>query len=239
MTSYKLLQWDSDFFGFGVASLGDTPLRGAELRSALDGLRTRGVRLVYWAPPAADHAAERAGRAEHGRLVDRRTTYAIDLATIASRTPSSAAISSYDQGAANDDLERLAIQSGRLSRFAVDPEIPRERFESLYRLWIRNSLSGELARAVLVARQAERIVGMVTLAEADGSGSIGLIAVDEGARGQGLGSALVQSALLWCRERDLRETTVVTQGGNLAACRLYEKHGFRCARVQTFFHFWL
>lgn len=236
---FKLLPWDSEFFGFPVASLGEAPLDHAELRAALDEMREHAVRLVYWAPPAADVAAERAGRAERGRLVDRRTTYAIDLAGRDPDGPAKADIATFEGRESSPELERLAIQSGRLSRFAVDPEIPRHRFEALYRLWMRNSLSGDLASAVLVARQADAIVGMVTLAEADDRGSIGLIAVDESARGRGLGSALVRASFTWCRERGLGELTVVTQGSNLPACRLYEKHGFQRSRVQSFFHFWL
>jgi dTDP-4-amino-4,6-dideoxy-D-galactose acyltransferase len=239
MTSDEQLPWDSQFFGFGVASLGSAPLDRDQLRTALAGLRRQGVRLVYWGPPAGEPASERAGRAEHGRLVDRKTTYALDLATVKRWPAAAPVVTPYEGRESTPELERLAIQSGRLSRFAVDPEIPRERFEELYRLWLRNSLSGELAHAVLVARRGEGVVGMVTLVAAEDHGSIGLIAVDQIARGLGLGSALVESALRWGRDRGLPEIRVVTQGDNLPACQLYEKHGFRPTAVQNFFHFWL
>lgn len=240
MTNHEPLPWDSEFFGFGVASLGEQPLGRAELRSALDDLRTRGVRLVYWAPPAADLDSDRAGRAESGRLVDRKTTFAVDdLAGLDPAPAASRRVRRYEHKTCTPELERLAIQSGGQSRFAVDPKIPRERFESLYRLWMRKSIGGDLAQGVLVAGEAGRIEGVITLADKDGAGSIGLIAVDESARGRGLGSALIRSALHWARARSLERMRVVTQGDNLPACRLYEKHGFERVGVQSFFHFWL
>jgi GNAT superfamily N-acetyltransferase len=66
-----------------------------------------------------------------------------------------------------------------------------------------------------------------------------LVAVAEAARGQGLGGALVRAALLWAQARGLTRTSVVTQGRNAAALRLYAAHSFVVQRQQVWQHLWL
>jgi len=136
-------------------------------------------------------------------------------------------------------LEHLAVEAGIYSRFRVDPRIPKEKCADLYSRWIRNSTNRQLADAVLVARQSGKIVGMVTVGVKNGAGDIGLIATDASVRGNKLGSALVLAAQEWARKRGLKRAQVVTQGENTAACKLYEKCGYRAARTENFYHFWI
>lgn len=80
---------------------------------------------------------------------------------------------------------------------------------------------------------------MVTLGVKNGRGDIGLFAVDPSMRRRNLGVALVRAAQEWTRRKGLRFAQVVTQGKNIAACRLYEKCGYRIEKVDFFYHFWL
>ena len=94
--------------------------------------------------------------------------------------------------------------------------------------------------AVLVAELDGEAAGYVTchLASPSNRGSIGLIAVSEDARGQGLGGELVFGALGWCSEHGAAEVSVVTQGANIAAQRLFQLCGFRTASLGLWFHRW-
>jgi dTDP-4-amino-4,6-dideoxy-D-galactose acyltransferase len=67
---------------------------------------------------------------------------------------------------------------------------------------------------------------------------IGLVGVDSAARGQGVGSTLVRAAGQWCRNQGARELTVVTQGKNRAAQRLYQRCGFLTQDLQFWYHKW-
>ena len=51
------------------------------------------------------------------------------------------------------------------------------------------------------------------------------------ARGQGLGSALVEAAERRARDRGARSLRVETQDVNVPACRLYHAQGFRLERA--------
>lgn len=137
------------------------------------------------------------------------------------------------------DLEALAIQSGPYSRFSVDPKLPEEKFIELYKIWINRSLKKEIADEVLVIREGENVVGMVTLGEKDGKGDIGLIAVERDRRGRKYGEALVRAAQCWFIRRGYEFGQAVTQGGNIPACSLYKKCGYSVEKVEYFYHFWL
>jgi len=59
------------------------------------------------------------------------------------------------------------------------------------------------------------------------------ICVSRGARGQGIGSALMQSAVSWAQQAGLYGLALETQDNNLLACRFYAKCGFRIGAVNT------
>jgi dTDP-4-amino-4,6-dideoxy-D-galactose acyltransferase len=60
----------------------------------------------------------------------------------------------------------------------------------------------------------------------------------EDARGGGLGRELVRAALTRIAESGAREASVVTQGANVAAQRLFQACGFRTASTKLWFHRW-
>jgi dTDP-4-amino-4,6-dideoxy-D-galactose acyltransferase len=136
-------------------------------------------------------------------------------------------------------LRALAVASGASSRFMLEERLPAGKAAELYERWMDNSLTGALAAKVLVAVRAGAVVGMVTVGERAGAADIGLIAVDEAARGGGVGGALVAAALAWGRSAGLDQATVVTQGHNRAACALYERCGYAVRDTVQVYHAWL
>lgn len=241
MTDYVRLDWDSRFFGSAVARIVPDRLSSERLAALLEELRGQGVSLVYWATACEPPDVAATVSAFAGRLVDRRVTYVRNLdAGTAGEERAAVAVETYASPDADEDLERLAVQAGEFSRFRVDPGISRDKFEELYRIWIRKSVTKDLADAVLVIRGADRrVVAMITVGEKQGRGDIGLVAVDDSSRGRGLGKHLLAAAMRYFRERDLELLQVVTQGANRAACRLYESVGCSVEEQRDVYHFWL
>lgn len=237
---YQLLDWDSAFFGFKVARILPERLSPSQLAPVIAELRAHNVSLAYWAADPADPASQEAATACGGLLADRKATF---IAEVAQCSPLpvlyDGLIEEYTAQVPDTDLESLAIQAGIYSRFKVDAKIPEDKFLDLYRLWIRNSVNGQIADAVLVARHEGRIAGMVTVGEKNGRSDIGLIAVDESMRGKNLGIALVGAAKEWARSKGYRFAQVVTQRENLAACRLYEKCGYTIEKIENIYHLWM
>jgi len=241
------LPWDSAHFGFTVARIAGDCLSTEKLERALDYGKQTGKRLVYWSAPA-DQVVERGLLDAYcGLLVDLKATYAADLAGLV-RYPSpdasaraEATVVPFRRRHPTPQLLALGVAAGATSRFHADPGINRETADELFRIWIRRSVSREMADTVLVVpgvNDPDDVRGVVTVRAAGGSGSIGLIAVDRRYRRQGLGGRLLQAAHRWMFNRGLRSAEVVTQRRNRAACRLYEKAGYMLREVRRFYHFW-
>jgi len=235
---YQILGWDSDFFGIKVARISEPFLTIENLTTILAELKQKSVTLVYWPSHREQniHDIRKLG----GLLVDPKTTFMIDFRLIdLNDFGSTDIVVPYSISMQLSDLEDLAIQSGEYSRFAIDPQIPEEKFEMLYKTWINRSLHREIAREVLVIQEAGQVVGMVTLGDKEGRGDIGLIAVDTCCRGKKYGETLVRAAQKWFIKNGYEFGQVVTQGRNIAACNLYKKCGYSVEKVEYFYHFWL
>jgi dTDP-4-amino-4,6-dideoxy-D-galactose acyltransferase len=230
------LAWDSDFFGIEVARLRAGRLDAASLPSAMQALQRSCASLAY---VVTDEPIEPAAAARFGLVHrDAKTTYARaigdGLAAVAGVTVREAQpVEELAQ------LRALAVASGASSRFMLEERLPAGKAAELYERWMDNSLTGALAAKVLVAVRAGAVVGMVTVGERAGAADIGLIAVDEAARGGGVGGALVAAALAWGRSAGLDQATVVTQGHNRAACALYERCGYAVRDTVQVYHAWL
>ncbi|MDO9546696.1 MAG: GNAT family N-acetyltransferase [Pelolinea sp.] len=233
---YQLLPWDTDFFSKKTGRIIPTVLEIDRLSSILSEMRKEGYHLAYW--PSDEECAYDIDLLG-GILVDRKTIFEIDLNNIDMNTLGLPRSKPYTSDIPISQLEKLALQSGEFSRFAVDPGFSRENFSSLYKTWMRKSVTGEMADAILVIVQANQIAGMVTVAKSQGVGSIGLIAVDENFRGKKLGQQLVYDARRWFIKNGCHTAQVVTQGDNLPACNLYEKCGYHRKTTAYFYHFWL
>jgi ribosomal protein S18 acetylase RimI-like enzyme len=99
--------------------------------------------------------------------------------------------------------------------------------------WVEGSLAamGNAGHWVLVADDAGRVVGFVTLApgrhwSGEPEAAIGELVVSPEAEGRGIGRALVESAMKRAAEDGHVRITVSTGAANVRARRLYERIGF-------------
>jgi dTDP-4-amino-4,6-dideoxy-D-galactose acyltransferase len=238
---YIILPWDSDFFGFRVARIVPERLSESELRNVLSRLDKEQVRLAYWLSDPGDPASQGAAAACEGFLADRKTTYAIDLDRYppAEHGTGDPAVTKYSEATPSQALYRLALESGRYSRFRMDKNFPDTLFRKLYEHWMSASVGKTIADEVFVARDDSDIIGMVTVKKDSGHGKIGLIAVDPAIQGRGVGSSLIAEAHRWFRQEGLSRSRVVTQGANIIACKLYVSCGYRLESVDHLHHFWI
>ncbi len=147
------LDWDSNHFGVPTYRLKSHPENPSSIADSLSHAKSIGAKLVYLfihghSQPVSDDILSAYG----GQLVDHRVEFRQRLnsrpilqSPILTRTGEALCIETYPQTAATEDLLELAVIAGNYSRFQSDSNIPRERFESLYRLWM-NSPQGEKLR---------------------------------------------------------------------------------------------
>lgn len=239
--TYSLLQalpWDSGFLGFPVAKLTATGLSCLDFDRALQEAKRTGYQLLYIEVDPADETVASAARKNGAQLVDRKATFVLSLPVLNLTSMSIPSISHATEFTPR--LEALAWQSGEYSRFRLDTRFEPWVFQNLYTRWMRNSLSHDLARQVLVFRDSSGVEqGVLTLGENNGRADIGLLAVDTSVRGQRVGHRLVRAALAQAQQWRYTEIQVVTQLDNMPACRFYEKCGFRLSHELHIYHFWV
>jgi ribosomal protein S18 acetylase RimI-like enzyme len=244
------LPWDSSFFGHRIARLRDGRLKAETLAETERWCRDERIDALYFLADVADPAtaalAEAAGfrlvdvRVTLGRAVDPRRTSAEGArrSEEACRTPT---VDSVRPARPTDlpALRRIAAASHHDSRFYADPHFERERCDELYATWIEKSCASDGDTAVWVAEIDGRPAGYVTVRLATPkTGEIGLIAVAHDAQGRGLGGLLVGRALEDLAARGASRVSVVTQGRNLRAQRLYQRLGFSTEALGLWFHRW-
>ena len=235
----QYLDWDSEFFGVQTARILPRQMDPESLGKVLDRLWSAEVDLVYWASDPSHPESSVAASLHGGLLVDTRCVFGKTLRLTPRRMTSKHCIGYYEGSLeCGPELEAIAVDCGKYSRFRSDPRIPNERCAELFRTWIRNSVSRSFADNVIVARDKHEVSGFVTVLAREGVGSIGLLGVGESYRGQGIGGELVDAALSWFATQGCSKASVVTQFKNHAARKLYESNGFYMERTDHFYHFW-
>ena len=235
----KFLPWDSAFFGKRIGQVLASPLKEDEFREAIRMASAENLDCLYFLCDSAD--PESAGIAESNdfHLVDIRVTKEVLLSDKPGAEPQ------WDQTrvrlALPGDLPALKAIAGvahTYSRFYYDRNFDRSRASELFELWIEKSCNG-WAQAVFAAVHQGRAVGYLSCHQDEPRlGRIGLAAVGREAQGRGVGTALMQAALAWFRQQGVSRATVVTQGRNIGAQRLYEQSGFVTSSIQLWYHGW-
>jgi dTDP-4-amino-4,6-dideoxy-D-galactose acyltransferase len=239
----ELLPWDTEFFCCRIARVcGDTLKQ--EQAVQIDGWsRSNRVRCLYFLARADDPATiQTAGQHGFG-LVDIRFTFEHEVMdsrdSIRPGLPAGISIRPVQP----DDLpglQAMARTGHTETRFFSDSHFPRQRAEDFYSTWITLESQGRAQTVLVAASAANRPLGYVSchLDPARREGQIGLAGVSPEVRGRGIGKSLVLAAIDWYRAQGAHKVTVVTQGRNRAAQRLYQQCGFLSRELQLWYHKW-
>jgi dTDP-4-amino-4,6-dideoxy-D-galactose acyltransferase len=230
------LDWDSRLFERRIARFNRHRLDEAELSKTLTWCKTNRIDCLYLLADSRD--AETSPLAERNgflhtdvRLTLERTF--TENAPVALRSDSVRLARQGDLEA----LKKIARAGHRDTRFYFDHHFDRAKCDLLYEMWIENSFSG-FAQAILVAEVNAEAVGYITCILKGVESQVGLAGVAEKYQGMGLGKQLVDRFLVWSVEQGACRATVVTQGRNVGAQRLYQRSRFVTASCQLWYHRW-
>lgn len=252
----KKLDWDSIFFGCAMARIVPQRLNAEEISAILHWCRDNNIAGLYFLCDAADQTSIRLAEQHKFHFTDIRVELQKrfsppDQQSTPPKPPS--------EKVGHNRLERrpctppnirpaeeadmpiiaaIAANAHQQSRFFYDPMIPNEKAGQIYANWIANDFAKENS-AVLVAEQKTQPIGYVSChVDADKTGHIGLIGVAETHRGHGVGQSLLSHCLAWCYQHGCQQVNVVTQGRNIPALRLYQRHGFLSTNTSLWYHYW-
>ena len=239
----ELLPWDTEFFHCRIARVCGDALKQEQAEQIDEWSRSNRVRGLYFLSRADDPATIQTAEKHGFGLVDIRVTFerglmnSHDLACPDS--PAGASIRPVQ----HEDLPGLQAMARAVhgdTRFFKDSHFPRQRAEDLYSTWITLEVQGRAQIVLIAASAANQPVGYVSchLDPVHREGQIGLVGVSPEVRGRGIGKNLVLAAMDWFRTQGTHEVTVVTQGNNRAAQRLYQQCGFLSRDLQLWYHKW-
>ena len=236
------LSWDSNFFGLSIARAVPSHLDDRTRVEMLDWCESRRVDCLYFLCPLEQTVTQRHLIDSGFQLVSVKVTLARPAGA------GSGNVRGDVRNATVNDVPRLreiALLAHRDTRFHTDGHFDPARCDELYATWIENSVHG-YATSVLVAERDGTAVGYITLhvdgddaaAPAGRTARIGLFAVDEQWRNQGIGHDLLRRAARLLDERHVGQTSVATAGRNVAAVKLYKSEAFRTTDVSLWYHRW-
>jgi len=236
-TICEYLEWDSQFFRRRIARANTSCLTEKLVVEIDDWCSLQRIDCLYFLASSTDARTTRLAQDNMFRLVDVRVTLDLHMGAACSGSPSLPRV----RNAVERDIPALRIlarSAHRDSRFYYDGNFPSHLCDRLYETWIERSCCG-WAKNVLVAGEGGDLEGYVTCQIPNpGIGQIGLVGVGEKAHGKGIGRDLVTSAARWFAQEGIKNVSVVTQGRNVRAQRLYQRCGFVTRSVELWFHRW-
>lgn len=248
----RLSEWDSQHFGYGVASINLVHSQQSEasnrrcarlLSDILAVLRSEKIRFVAARLPGdmipTIHIFEDAGFRYHETMI-----WPV--------APCSDAIPRFPETVRlmrEEDLPGVmsiaATSQDQRTHFSSDSGFDRQQLNRLYEKWIQTSWTN--GEPIAVVEHAGRIAGYFNFKMDDAlSGALGysygemrLLALDGAARGQGLGRKLFHAAMSIMREMGGDYIHSSYASNNHLSARLHDISGFHSAYEEVTLHLWL
>jgi len=245
LASLTFLSWDTEQLGVRAGKIGhllpehdyktSCEIKHRLLERVIKGCKTG--RIQYLTVRVNSHETASIHVLEHNgfAMVDGILTFSYDLREGLKRRPKSGVKTRLASTKDSSQILRIASSAFRYDRFHTDPDVPKKAADGLHSAWLRNSMAGVGADAVIIGEKNGRLLGFVTCKIDRRSrpllglsvGTIVLVAVDEKGRGKGVASTMTAAALDWFRKNGTDLVEVGTQLRNMQASRLYETSGFR------------
>ncbi|MGH9174912.1 MAG: GNAT family N-acetyltransferase [Vicinamibacterales bacterium] len=248
----RVLEWDSGFFGVPMGRIeyvitSDRGLVARAVEHAVEKLRERGVRHISARVDVADVDSMAVFEASGFRVMDALVTY---ITRPRKEPPNEVrevgAIRAFrpDDGPALVEIAADAYRGFR-GRFHIDPHIPDDRADALYREWAEQCVGARMADMVLVSEGTDgRLLGFLAFRRREPVSSVGGVAVFGGGLGAcradapGAYAGLIRAGTIWAHERD-GVAECQTQNYNFPVIRIYEAVGAHYVRAEYTLHRWI
>lgn len=240
--SLKILDWDTNFFGFKIAQFKENELNKKNLQYAFKICKKYKVRLLQFKCEAGDNDSILLAEANNFHLADIRLIFKKkiepikNLNTLLSKNLKFRVAKVEDKYVLKKIVSNLYVNS----RFYKDINFSKTAVKNFYKTWIENSVSGKFDDFVYIVCNEDLPIGFCSLKFISSKiVKIGLFGVDKTQLGRGVGSELLKNVLFFLSKKKIKVISVTTQGTNYHAQRLYQKLGFQIEKFEIFYHCWL
>ena len=233
---YEILSWDTDFFGCKVAKVNLNNLDYQSLTDVIKELKNDGVQWVYGFGNNECAFAQELG----GLLVDEKTTYLTNTLKLSTQLLPYANVIPYPHSTPTPELYELALESGKYSRFLIDPKSGFENFKRLYYKWMENCVNKQIALETFIYQVDNKIVGFIAVGEKNKRGDLIIAAIDPKLQGKGIGTQLYHTGCQFLLNKGFSTIQAVIQSQNIPIIKLYSKIGLeKIEKIEYVYHFWL
>lgn len=226
----SFMEWDSNFFGYKVGESNNF----SSLSEISTVAKAQNYKLIYLRINSENDLMIRSLKTQNLFQDNKITFVKKDLIS----KNANIHISSIRGSNLTEDILNLALISGSSSRYKLDLQFSNKEFERMYEIWIKNSLSGEIADEVFGYFESNKCIGLVTLKYKNTKSHIGLIAVSPSAQGKGVGAELLKAVENASFFKGIDSIYVPTQRINTNACEFYKKNDFHLFEEEVIFHLW-
>lgn len=240
MMLIKLLDWDSELFGFSIAALNTSRLTAETIQLADKELASQQIRFLQYLCECDDlesiHQAESSGF----HFADIRLTFQKTLSS-ADTIPEEKTNIQFGIATASHIPSIITISDGLYQdfRYYVDKQFPREKVETFYHTWLSNAVYGKYDHLCYCLFIDNNPIGYCTIRYHDQyTASLGLFGIAKEHQRKSLGNYLLQLVCADLFKKGYKEVHVVTQGKNIGAQRTYQGNGFKSSQVELWYHKW-
>lgn len=251
------LEWDTQFFGRRIACYTLPTVNPAQMQELENWCSWQAIACLYLPIDAAATASVHLAELHNFRLMEVRLFMEARLepdAPIPVDCPEGVVIR---RSVLEDSEALISIAAGSYpyTRYSTDPQFSPQA-GAYYSLWVDKSLYPP-TNLHLCAEKDGQVVGFICGSPAEkgqpaarstrqaSSASqpaleevFELIAVDPNARLGGVGRALLQAGMEWCRQHGRLRISFATQAPNVPLQRAVQRLGFITTGCQYYFHRW-
>ena len=237
LSIFEFLEWDSIFFKQRIARINVELLNDKVFSFIQNKCNIYQIKVLFFTSKKKDYGSALYAESKGFKYIDDKLTYCKEI------SPSNLPIKLINNNFAgiNDKKSLFDISKDSFyhSRFFQDIKFEKELSQSYYENWIEKSIMGQFDDLVLIVWRDKKIAGFISCRRQSNTiGLIGLICVSEKYRMSGVGGELLHLANAWFRSQGLLLMEIVTQGRNLGARKLLEKHNFALKEVECWYHKW-
>ncbi len=231
---FRILDWDSQFFGFNVAQVKkDLLLENFDPNKLFSALKDQKITLAY---------STNTSELENVSQDLYEMKYIVKRIALEKKVenvfPIHENISLYEKGAVDPQLVELAQLAGRQGRFGRDANISNALCDKIFESWIVNSVNKKMASHILTYQVKGEIVGLATIDIRDNKGYTPLFAVSREYEGKGVSFALMRAVETILKMENCPIILGGTQDLNVKALKVYQRYGVIPQAPEFIYHFW-
>ncbi|HDZ17492.1 hypothetical protein LCGC14_0712420 [marine sediment metagenome] len=229
---FKILPWDSSFFGYSIARLDYFYLNKDLFKFCIKKAKEENIECIYFTSNSNLQELN-----ESNRLIDIeiRNNYSRDLREVDLNKNLSIELATSKDISKIKDIASEAFRN--MTRFYFDPHFKNEKVDELYIKWV-DKLYYDSDSEIIIIKVNKNIAAFNGITIKEESARITLIAVNELFRRKGYGERIIDHAIQFLIKKNIRKIKVSTQKKNLAANNLYSKLEFKLTNKKYLYHWW-